>query len=298
MKVAVTGATGFLGRYIVRELLSSGCEVKAWKREGSDISDLGGKIEWIYGELNSSEESSSELLADTDCVVHAALYRPGKSFRGEEGEIVNFLEKNLIGTIRLIEAARDQNVGKFIFISTCAVHEKILEDRELDEAHPLWPKSHYGAHKAAIEKFIHSYGLGMGYPICSLRPTGIYGIAHPPGESKWYEIVRAIACGETVVCSKGGKEVHVSDVAKAVKLLIDTPSEKLIGEAFNCYDQYISEWDIATITKRLTNSNATITGEQTQPKHQISTKKLEALGMKFRGAPLLENTIEALLRII
>jgi nucleoside-diphosphate-sugar epimerase len=49
------------------------------------------------------------------------------------------------------------------------VHDVILQDRPLDEAHPLWPKSHYGAHKAAIEKFVHSFGLGEGYAICSLR---------------------------------------------------------------------------------------------------------------------------------
>ncbi len=52
---------------------------------------------------------------------------------------------------------------RFVFISTCAVHDVILADRPLDEAHPLWPKSHYGAHKAALEKFVHSYGLGQGW---------------------------------------------------------------------------------------------------------------------------------------
>ena len=57
-----------------------------------------------------------------------------------------------MGTLRLIESARAAGVGRFVFISTCAVHEKILDDRPLDEAHPLWAMSHYGAHKAAIEK--------------------------------------------------------------------------------------------------------------------------------------------------
>ena len=48
----------------------------------------------------------------------------------------------------------DHDVRRFVFIATCAVHDVILSDRPLDEAHPLWPKSHYGAHKAAIEKFV------------------------------------------------------------------------------------------------------------------------------------------------
>ena len=71
----------------------------------------------------------------------------------------------------------------------CAVHETILDDRPLDEAHPLWPHSHYGAHKAAIEAFVHSYGRGHGYPICALRPTGIYGLARPARASKWFDLI-------------------------------------------------------------------------------------------------------------
>src|SRR5205807_10606364 len=108
------------------------------------------------------------------------------------------------GTLRLIRAARQSGVGRFVFISTGAVHEKILADRPLDEAHPAWPTSHYGAHKAAIEVFVHSYGFGEGYPICALRPTGIYGLAHPPAASKWYKLVRAVARGEPVACRHGG----------------------------------------------------------------------------------------------
>jgi nucleoside-diphosphate-sugar epimerase len=88
--------------------------------------------------------------------------------------VIEFVQKNVVGTLMLIEAARRVGVSRFVFISTCAVHEKILDDRPLDEAHPLRATSHYGAHKAAIEKFVHSYGLGDGYPICALRPTGVF----------------------------------------------------------------------------------------------------------------------------
>ena len=79
----------------------------------------------------------------------------------------------------------------------------------------LWARSHYGAHKAAIEKFVHSYGLGMGYPICALRPTGVYGVMRPVEQSKWFDLVRAIVRGDDVDCQRGGKEVHAADVARA-----------------------------------------------------------------------------------
>ena len=135
-------------------------------------------------------------------------------FRGAEGDLIEFVQKNVVGTLELIEAARRADVGRFVFISTCAVHEKILDDRPLDEAHPLWATSHYGAYKAAVEKFVHSYGLGHGYPICALRPTGVYGAARPIQNSKWHDLVSAVVRGETVQCSRGGKEVHAADVAK------------------------------------------------------------------------------------
>ena len=102
----------------------------------------------------------------------------------------------------------------------CAVHDKILDDLVRSTRRiPPGPKSHYGAHKAAIEQFVYSYGLGERYPICSLRPTGIYGLARPVSDSKWYELVQAIAKGETVECPNGGKEVHADDVARAVEIL-------------------------------------------------------------------------------
>src|SRR5690606_1214457 len=120
---------------------------------------------------------------------------------------------------------------RFVFISTCAVHDTILNDRTLDETHPLWPHSHYGAHKAAIEKFVHSYGLGQGFPICALRPTGVYGVNHPVEASKWFDLVRSVVRGETVTCNRGGKEVHAADVAKAAHLLLHAPAEAITGQA-------------------------------------------------------------------
>jgi nucleoside-diphosphate-sugar epimerase len=297
MRIAVTGATGFIGRYIVAHLAEQGHAVSAWRRPSSDCSGITVNVDWITGELGEPE-AAEQLCAGCDAVVHGALYRPGGGFIGGEGDVREFARFNILGTLELIEAARAAGVRRFVFISTCAVHDKILSDRPLDEAHPLWAKSHYGAHKAALEEFVHSYGLGRGYEICSLRPTGVYGVAHPPQQSKWFELVQAVVRGDNVTCHRGGKEVHAADVARAVGVLLTAPAAAITGEAFNCYDRYVSEYEVAQLAKQMANSKSAIAGEAKQPQHQIETAKLRALGMTFGGEALLQETIQALVESV
>ncbi|MCE9555408.1 MAG: NAD(P)-dependent oxidoreductase [Planctomycetes bacterium] len=298
MKVALTGATGFIGHYLARHLVAQGHTLRCWYRPSSErlgFEPISQALEWVEGDLGKVD-SCRDLVSGCDAVVHAALYHPGGGFQGGEGSVTDFVQKNIVGTIELIEAARQANANRFIFISTCAVHDKILDDRPLDETHPLWPKSHYGAHKAALEAFVHSYGLGHGYPICALRPTGVYGVARPIHDSKWYDLIAAVVRGEAVTCQRGGKEVHAADVAKAVGVLLT--AEGITGEAFNCYDRYVSEYDVATLAKRISGSNSQIQGSQTSPKHQIETGKIRALGMEFGGETLLEETVEEIVRAV
>jgi len=295
MRIAVTGATGFLGRYIVNHLLRQGHACRCWYRPNSDrggFDEVGGRLQWIPGELGDPDATQA-LVAGAEAVVHAALYRPGAGFRGAEGDLVQFAEKNILGTLRLIVAARRGGAGRFVFISTCAVHEVILDDRPLDEAHPLWPTSHYGAHKAAIEKFVHSFGLGEGYGICALRPTGIYGLARPIERSKWYDLVQSVKAGRPIVSDRGGKEVHAADVARAVGILLT--AEGIAGQAYNCCDMYISDQQVAAIARRLCGSRSPIAEGNRGPKHQIVTDKLRKLGMTFGGTALLEETVGQLL---
>src|SRR4051794_13095568 len=212
MRVAVTGATGFLGRYLVRQLVAAGHSLRCWYRPGSDRSgfdEVAGAVEWVPGQLGEVS-ATRELIQGSDAVVHGAVQweGPRNRGRGSHGDPDVFLGVNLTGSLRLFQEAFEAGVARFVFVSTCAVHEVILDDRPLDEAHPLWPATHYGAHKAALEAFVHSYGLGQGWPICALRPTGIYGLARPPENSRWYDLVGRVLRGEPISTPKGGKEVH------------------------------------------------------------------------------------------
>lgn len=295
MNVAVTGATGFIGRYIVRKLLAEGHHCHCWFRNPDRCFTVDGgtaSLSWRQGELGS-RQSCEDLVAGCDAVVHSGLHRQGESFRGGEGDIAEFVQKNVVGSIQLIEAARAAGVRKFVFLSTCAVHEKILDDRPLDETHPLWMTTHYGAYKAAVEQFVHSYGFGVGFPIVALRPTGVYGLHHEPQRSKWFDLVARIKNGDDVECRRGGKEVHASDVADAVDLLLHTHDNA--GEVYSCYDRYVSQLEVAELAKRLCGSHSAIVGEPVSPRHQIVSDKIKALGMSFGGESLLESTVQSLL---
>lgn len=302
MRIAVTGATGFLGRYLVRHLTAAGHRLHCWYRATSDRGGQFGNaepIDWLLGSLGDPS-ATEQLVHGVDAVVHAAVQWPGPRHSPSRAQgrmdLETFLSTNLMGSLRLFQAARAAGVSRFIFISTCAVHELILDDRPLDETHPLWPTRPYGAHKAALEKFVHSYGFGEGWPICALRPTGIYGLAHPPAHSRWFDLVGRVLGGEPIASSTGGKEVHAADVAKAVGLLLAAEARAIAGQAFNCYDRYISEQEVARIAKELSGGRSTIADVNKGPKHQIVTDKIRGLGMTFGGEALLRQTVAELIQ--
>lgn len=61
-----------------------------------------------------------------------------------------------------------------------------------------------------------------------------------------------------MTCARGGKEVHAADVARATGILLT--AKGIAGEAFNCYDRYVSELEVATLAKSLSGSRSEIHG--------------------------------------
>jgi nucleoside-diphosphate-sugar epimerase len=135
MKITLTGATGFLGRYIAKLLVQSGHQLRCWHRPQSDrtgFKDRNQAIEWVPGQLGD-RQAIAPLIRGVDAVVHAALqWQQGGAFQAAGNDDLDaFLEANLMGSLRLFQAAREAGVSRFVFISTCAVHDVILQGRPL-----------------------------------------------------------------------------------------------------------------------------------------------------------------------
>ena len=295
MKVAITGASGFLGRFIAHHLSATSHECRGLIRADSPHAATKPSIEWVTGSLG--DPSAVRALVDgVDAVVHAAYQTSGAGFQDPAADVVALVEQNLLATIRLIEASKIAQVGRIVVITSGAVHDIILQDRPLDEAHPLWPKTHYGATKAAIEAFVSSYGHGAGLTIAALRPTSIYGLAEPLAASRYHDLIAAVVRGDHVTCSKGGKQVHAHDVARATALLLT--AERIAGQVYDCTDMFVAERDVATLARSIAGASGTIDGEAPTARNPIECAKLKQLGMTFGGEPLLRATITQMVQLL
>src|SRR5262249_44012519 len=122
MRIAITGATGFVGRYLVRHLADAGHQLRCWYRPGSDRSgfeERAGSIEWLPGSLGD-ERAARELVQGADALVHAAVQweGPRNRGRGSHGDASVFFGVNLLGSLQLFQAAFAWLLG----LATCAWH--------------------------------------------------------------------------------------------------------------------------------------------------------------------------------
>lgn len=275
MLIAVTGATGFLGSYITKRLCEDGHEQRVLVRKTSDTSlvkALG--AETLEGDMRDLL-SLEALVEGCDCVIHAAV-----GFAATRGrrQLANF-EVNLLGSLRLMDLARRAE-AQFIFVSTGAVHDKILDDRPLDEAHPLWPGSTYGAYKAAVEAFLPAYKEQFGFNGSAYRPTSIYGVhAAKPERSHWWSLVAKVLDGAPVETPHGGKVVCAQDVAEVVCRAVGR--EEVAGEVYELTDCHIYDRTVAEFAREAAGTDAEITGAVGKgPRHMIiSDKAREAFGV-------------------
>ena len=175
--VAVTGAAGFIGRWVVDELLGRGYTVRglddlsngSWRNVADFESSE--RFALTIGDV-SDRESVDELLdGDIDACIHlAAKIDVQESLDDPQSHF----ETNVIGTERVLEACRatDTRLG---LIGTCMVYDMVDSEEGIDESHPVKPASPYAGTKLAAENIAESYYHGYGLPVTVLRPFNTYG---------------------------------------------------------------------------------------------------------------------------
>ena len=227
---------------------------------------------------------------------------PGR-YRGGEGDNpTKFIRTNLLGTLKLWQQARNLGIKRTVFISSRAVFgNKAPSNIEIpirDEQTPF-PDTLYGFVKASIEAAMVDYAdIGL----CSIRPTGVYGVIDPIGKSKWYELcVESLDSANPVDERDQAKtEVHGGDVARAITLILNARDHKVVGRAFNCSDVAISTNQLKYFVRQLREGrdNSTIVADMpfaADPYHEMSSEGLIGLGWQRSGISKVLETLEFIL---
>jgi nucleoside-diphosphate-sugar epimerase len=266
MLIAVTGASGFIGSHIAATLKGAGHSVRALVRASSRRDAVAAHVdEWVVGD-QSDAQAQAGLVAGVDAVVHNAV-----DWDALERSPQRHIERNVMASLSLLEQSRLAGVEQFLFISSGAVYHEILQDRPLDENHPAWPDSIYGAYKAAIEPFLKAYHFTYGMNTSAWRPVAVYGIDPKIEQSQWYDLIKTAKSGGKISTAHGGKITHVQDIADAIQYAIG--DESVAGRFYNLVDCYMY-WQVAAeIAKEITGSAAEIEDRKgSGPKNQFNTK--------------------------
>ncbi len=163
MLVALTGATGFIGQYLVRELPQRGHRVRVLLRRPAAMSS--NVATTVIGDLRQPQNMAA-ALEGVDAVVHCAGIAHTSGVPEEDYQAIN-----TAGTVALARAARQSGVGRFIFLSSIRAQCGPSADMVQTEAVEPRPIDAYGKSKLAAERGLAEVDLDW----VALRPVLLYG---------------------------------------------------------------------------------------------------------------------------
>lgn len=283
MKIAVTGATGLLGRFFVEEALAAGDSVTVYGSAPAPgfFSAPVSHHPWRLGNRLD--------LAGQDALIHCAFYHVAGQYRGGEGDDPEgFTRANLDGTLALFEAAKAQGVWRVLFLSTRAVYGDYPAGTPLSEAMPPRPDTLYGQVKWMAEQALGALSDDT-FTGISLRATGVYGPAGPGQRHKWADLFEGFLAGQTPA-PRRATELHGADLATAGRLLMQAPAG-----AYNLSDMILDRHDLLALVAKATGCLTPLPARATTPVSAMNCARMHALGWRPGGMAKLRDSLPEML---
>ena len=232
--VLVTGATGYVGRELVRQLLEMGKTVMGLGRTRPK-----GDLPFIQADLTDAEALEKALDGCSfDCIMHLA------SLPGDTGDPLQMVELNVNGLQNLLECARRVEVDRFVQASSISALEWYPGTKfnppdymPVDENHPCRPKDIYSTTKRMQEELALTYYHQYNVPATVLRLTAVIGPHGQGGGRGWREFAVQLAEGVKVQIPHFSTEelCHYVDYRDAARMHIAAGEHPgAVGEIFNC----------------------------------------------------------------
>ena len=217
--VCITGGAGFIGSHLVEAFLGDGFRVHVIDDlSGGRTENLPPEVELHELDIRSPEAARLVETCGASILVHHAAQMDVR--RSVEDPAFD-ADVNVVGSLRLLEAARLGRVSQVIFASTGGAIYGEQDHFPADEDHPARPLSPYGVAKLAVERYLYFYHQTYGLNAACLRYANVYGERqNPHGEAGVVAIFlsRLLAGSQATINGDGLQTrdyVHVSDVARA-----------------------------------------------------------------------------------
>ena len=214
MRLVVTGAAGFIGSHLCDRLLQAGHEVVGidgfvpfYPREMKERNLAGARASkdfTLHETLIETAQDLPAILTGASAIYHLAAQAGVRASWGDD--FTGYVEHNVLGTQKLLEAAVQAGVPRVVYASSSSVYGDVME-LPLRESMALSPVSPYGVTKLAAEHLVHLYGKASGLKVTSLRFFTVYGPRQRP-DMAFHRFLKAVRDGKPITLYGDGEQTR------------------------------------------------------------------------------------------